>query len=64
MQLFHILQAALLLASQIGATPVPESGDLTPNAALKLLKRAIPAPVTCGRKLDLSLFMTKSRAPY
>lgn len=54
MQLIQILQATILLASQACATPIPESEALTPNAAIEVLKRATPAPVSCGRKLELT----------
>ena len=64
MQLINILQAALLVASQAGATPIPESDALTPNAAVELLKRANPAPVSCGRKLEPSLLTMNPRTRY
>ena len=54
MQLIKILQVTILIASQAWATPVPESEALTPNVAIEVIKRANPAPVTCGRKLELT----------
>ncbi|KAM0796185.1 hypothetical protein BDR22DRAFT_868420 [Usnea florida] len=52
MQLIKILEVTILIASQAQATPVPESEALTPNAAIEVLKRANPAPVTCGPAND------------
>lgn len=48
MQLINLLQVALLVASQISAIPISGSEALTPNAANELVKRAAPAPVSCG----------------
>ena len=55
MQLVSILSTAFLLASQATAVPITEPEALTPNEANLLAKRANPAPVSCGRKLALSL---------
>lgn len=59
MQLVKVLQVALLVASQAIAAPITESELLTPNAANDLIKRADPAPVSCGRKLNLLCRITK-----
>ena len=53
MQLVKVLQVALLVTSQAIAAPITESELLNPNAAYDLIKRADPAPVSCGRKPDL-----------
>ena len=55
MQLINLLPAVLLLASQGTCAPVAEPNGLTPNNANVLLKRANPAPVSCGRKFQSRL---------
>ncbi|KAL9070131.1 MAG: hypothetical protein Q9161_005083 [Pseudevernia consocians] len=52
MQLSNILQLALLVASHASASPITGSDALTPNAADELVKRANPAPVSCGPTSD------------
>lgn len=64
MQLINVLQAAVLFISYASASPIPEPDALTPNAATELLKRANPAPVSCGRKLEISLQMMNLRPQY
>ena len=64
MQFTVILQVALLFACQGGAIPVPESVALTANATIEMLKRAEPAPVSCGLELEPSPRMIDPRARY
>lgn len=56
MQLTNIFQVALLVALQTTAAPVAESEAPTSAVANPLLRRADPAPVSCGRKLKLGSY--------